>query len=245
MSDWGWDIIEYFSHKSDEDLRMIWCPKCNKMLTNEYLRCNRCGEIFNESLIDRFKLIDSLEAQKQELYNHNSYREAIDIAYQIINISREIGDTPLEESQHEFIEHTLSKIKLKINEAEILARVKETHVQFNSYIEKGEIVEAHKVVVDFKKEFEDVREILLKVEDVKELIQKDKELWLLYLKEIEEAESIEVIEELVEPEESFEDLTLLIDELLKQSNEALMRGKLSIVYDKHKEIVNILNEVIS
>ncbi len=35
---------EEFSTKSDEELKIIWCPACNKITTNEYKNCPSCGK---------------------------------------------------------------------------------------------------------------------------------------------------------------------------------------------------------
>lgn len=170
------DESRFLHAVEDDDLIIVWCPGCNKMLSNEYKRCPDCGEIVDEEWQAEFEVVKKLEKDLDGLIEAGYYDQALQMAKLIKDIGEKIGDPFLIEQQDALI----NQISLEIGGVEEIEKLvencKKVNLIFDKYVKIGKILEAHELVEDFKRvhasRLDDIKNFLV----VSELFTKDEEI---------------------------------------------------------------------
>lgn len=170
------DESRFLHAVKDDDLVIVWCPGCNKMLSNEYKRCPDCGEIVDEEWQAEFEVVKKLEKDLDGLIEAGYYDQALQMAKLIKDIGEKIGDPFLIEQQDALI----NQISLEIGGVEeieqLVENCKKVNLIFDKYVKIGKILEAHELVEDFKRvhasRLDDIKNFLV----VSELFTKDEEI---------------------------------------------------------------------
>ncbi len=193
------DPIDFIGIREDHDLIMVWCPKCNKMLTNEYKRCPQCGKVFDDQWTEAFEEITKLETQEKKQQEMREFEDAIKTAYKIIEVAHKIGDKFIERTQFEFIAEMQMKLDKEGKQDELKARAIQISKEFDILVKEKKIIQAHSSVLNLKKEFDEYKNLFFSIQEVRELNSKDDAIMSLFLAEQDKiVKDLEKIEKQIE-----------------------------------------------
>jgi hypothetical protein len=123
--------------------------------------------------------IDNLRVMKQSCLQKADLEQAIVYAEQIVKVAEKAGmnSTASEEKEN------LEELKQKIKRKEIVAKVKKmcegVTEEFEHLISLGKVLNAHNIVKQFLNLHKDVEDLEL-IEEVKNLIKRDRKEWVNY-----------------------------------------------------------------
>ncbi|TFF95619.1 MAG: hypothetical protein EU544_02375 [Promethearchaeota archaeon] len=158
-----------------DELKMIWCPNCNAMITNEFPECTRCGrkltledrqlsratsstETPAESEILRTNEItaeiNKLRVQAKTDMKSEDYTEALNKAEKILELSKEIEDEDIQKEQLVFIENAKTLAKQKIEIADIKRKVLFLQDKYDTLMGENRDQEAKRLVKDFMERYQ-------------------------------------------------------------------------------------------
>ena len=178
-----------------------------------------------EILTPILKKINSLKTKQNKLINSEKYPEAIEISEDIIELSKEINDNALENEQKEIITKLKERAEIKTDIDKIKEETLDRKNQFEKLIEtkiSANIIEAHKIVEEFKQKYENTFD-LTTISESKELIKKDETIWSNFTKD--QRYSTKELEKLKKQiTKALEEQRILeADEILKKAKEHLLQ----------------------
>ncbi|MFO8018428.1 MAG: hypothetical protein R6U96_07320 [Promethearchaeia archaeon] len=154
----------------DKELKMIWCPKCGKMITNEYNRCPQCGYKLRkvkpsegrEAASQRqeeaeiLSQISELKVKEKSDLKAKNHRQAIQKAQKIRKLAKQLGKEEMVQEQENFIE--------KVEEERNLGEMRKDYNRKFSYLKNkvsnllkhNAISKAYQAVEDFSVQNEDL-----------------------------------------------------------------------------------------
>ena len=128
----------------------------------------------------QLKILEKIDNKRVIQNNHvmiGEFDEAINVAKDIISLAEDAKLPSIVEEQQEFINQVLSKITEKDRNIKIKESFKKVKADFDELIKNKEIVEAHKIVEQFKQKHDDIS-ILRSMKQVRSLLSIEKEIWL-------------------------------------------------------------------
>ena len=147
---------------------------------------NLTGEQLNSHIKEQkiklepsIKEIDSLKKKLHSSVKAEDYDESIIISEQIIELAKKIKDNALEKEQEDYINNLREKIRLKASVENIEEETLTIKNKFDELIKTnkvGDIIEAHKIVVEFKKKYEKIVD-LTNIPSINELLAREENLW--------------------------------------------------------------------
>ena len=148
------------------------------------------------------------------------YDEGIIISEQIIELAKKIKDNALEKEQEDYINNLREKIRLKASGENIEEETLTIKNMFDELIKTNkfdDVIEAHKIVVEFKKKYDKVID-LTNIPSTNELLAREENLWFNFTRDqqsfIKELEKLEnQIEKSIEKKE------------VSRSNEIMIKAK--------------------
>lgn len=203
--------------------------------------------------------IDELKVIAQNHYLMGKFDDAIKIGKQIINLAKKAGFNSIIREQEKFISKIYQNLKEKDYKSFISEDFKDLKLKFEDLRKKEKIEEAHNIIEIFKLKYENIIN-LNPDSSIKELLEKEKEIWNIYSKQQNNIKSqLEPLEIQLESYLSTNNVILAKETLQKakpllsnlKDGELLERwGTLKVIYtelksnyDVRKEIENSLNEI--
>lgn len=145
------DDIKSVKSLKDEAVKIIWCPGCDKMVSNEYNRCPQCKTVINEEWLAEYEVVQKVEKELDELLEAGNYEKALIRAEVLKDIGRKVDDSFLIEEQ----EALINQLSLELEGAEDLEKVIENarklDLIFDKFMQLGRAAEAHELVEEFKR----------------------------------------------------------------------------------------------
>ena len=127
-------------------------------------------------LLPKLEEIKELKGKADEFFISENYDEVIEISNQLIKLAEDIGDESLKLDQEEFILEAKSRDKAKNFRIKLDDKTVKAKKEFDDLIKTENVVEAHKIVEEFKKEYsEDIDLTTVPLADI--LIKEDEKRW--------------------------------------------------------------------
>ena len=131
------------------------------------------------SKIEIVEKIEGLKNIKQGHVVKGEFEKAIKICHKIINFAETAKIHSIVEEEENSINEMQQKIDKEENYSKIQEECKKLDEIFDMFVEDGEIVEAHKLIEDFKKKYSNIVYFFFtSIPGVEELIEKDRKVWL-------------------------------------------------------------------
>lgn len=162
--------------------------------------------------------INRLKSKADKFFISNNYEDAINIAQKIVTLAQGINDDSLEQDQINFIIEARSRARASeiLQEIEILC--KETTMEFDQLVKEEKYQDAHKLVEEIKKKYEN-KYNLSKIPLTQQLLLKDENM--VYKLKIEQEPLLKEIEAFVssfEKRSNKRNLKVMKDFLERRSN---------------------------
>jgi hypothetical protein len=162
--------------------------------------------------------INRLKSKADKFFISNNYEDAINIAQKIVTLAQGINDDSLEQDQINFIIEARSRARASeiLQEIEILC--KETTMEFVQLVKEEKYQDAHKLVEEIKKKYEN-KYNLSKIPLTQQLLLKDENM--VYKLKIEQEPLLKEIEAFVssfEKSSNKRNLKVMKDFLERRSN---------------------------
>jgi len=197
--------------------------------------------------------INRLKSKADKFFISNNYEDAINIAQKIVTLAQGINDDSLEQDQINFIIEARSRARASeiLQEIEILC--KETTMEFDQLVKEEKYQDAHKLVEEIKKKYEN-KYNLSKIPLTQQLLLKDENM--VYKLKIEQEPLLKEIEAFVssfEKRSNKRNLKVMKDFLERRSNlsqhflddkiiKKLKQAK-NFYYRTKKEVVNEVTQI--
>ncbi|MFX1258423.1 MAG: hypothetical protein ACFFAN_11225, partial [Promethearchaeota archaeon] len=128
---------------------------------------------------EKIKIVDKIDNLRVAQNNHlmiGKFEEAINVAEKMIKLAEKADLTSIVEEQREVIKN----IKQKMVKKNKITLIKDTFEKLKKHFDKlivnNKIVEAHKLVVEFKKKYAEISE-LTSISTIQDFFSKEKAIW--------------------------------------------------------------------
>ncbi|MGV9200758.1 MAG: hypothetical protein ACOC4M_18265, partial [Promethearchaeia archaeon] len=145
------------------ELKMIWCPHCSKMITNEYVKCPACGYKLKKA--ERYgdgeyttpqqeeakiiTQISELKVKEKSDLKAKKFEQAIRKAQKIIDLANQLEKTKTVQDQQDFIEKVKEKRENSRFKKEFNRKFSYLKNKISTLLDHREIMKAHQAVLDF------------------------------------------------------------------------------------------------
>ena len=127
-------------------------------------------------LLPKLAEITELKGKADDFFIAENFDEVIEISKKLIELAEEIGDESLKQDQEEFIKEAKARDKVKNFRIKLDDNTVKTKSKFDELIKAENIVDAHKLVEEFKNEYsEDIDLSTVPLADI--LIKEDEKRW--------------------------------------------------------------------
>lgn len=147
----------------EEELKMIWCPECGKMITNEYIKCPACGynlkkqqtstkEIPKKKTLEDAEIlsqISELKVKEKSDFKAKKFNQAIAKAEKIIALASQIEKSEIAQAQHDFIERVERERDKTSKNKEFNRKYSYLKTKINRLFDQNQIAKANREVEDF------------------------------------------------------------------------------------------------
>ncbi|MFX1274012.1 MAG: hypothetical protein ACFFBP_17805 [Promethearchaeota archaeon] len=201
--------------------------------------------------IKALEKIDELIIVQNNHYMLGEYDDAIKITEEIIELAKKDNLLELVKEQEDYIQQMLAaKDKSKrLAALKELSEMKKKKVI--ELLESGEILKAHEIVEDFKKEYGNEFN-LKKIASARTFIQKEEDIWIKFIKKQESLkEEIKILEKLIIKARDENDM-IAQSKILDQAKPLVLKyviedinEKWSIYEKEHSDFIGIINEEIA
>jgi len=190
--------------------------------------------------------INELKSRIDDLFEAESYDEAINYANMILHLAKGIDDKALIKDQEEFIAEAELRIKTKKILEELQEEKKIISEQLYNLDTDEDIIKFHNILEEFKQKYGEYVEFS-NFPEIQNIIAKEEDIWKDYVQRKEglEGETKKKLEEQDKVEQEanrFDELKMSISELRIKAKKTVDKGELIDASDVFNEILGKLNE---
>lgn len=143
-------------------------------------KSTKSDKVDNKKRKKQLKILEKIDHKRVIQNNHvmiGEFDDAINVAKDIISLAEEADLQSIVEEQEELINQILTKITEKDKISKIKETFKKLKADFDKLIKNKEIVEAHKIVEQFKQKYDDIS-MLRSMKQVMRLLSIEKGIWI-------------------------------------------------------------------